>query len=312
MDNVSKPPQGPTAFVMMPFSADFDDVYSTIKAAVAAVDSGVRTVKLDEVLAAGRISDDLVHHLTESTLCVADVTGANPNVMWEVGFAAALKKPLIALNQRDGRLPFDISDVRTLTYDRRALSATLAGPLTEAIRQTLERYAVRSSHVPAPERHRKPNTIAVTGSMDCAPDSARARLQRVLEPYLGKDADWLLGSYGVVDETAAQLLLDAGETRLTVVGHTSYDISGGMLSLLDRHDELVFIDASAEQLPQLSDAPTPRDLLFAARADLMLIGWNGVSQGTRALIDWLSLQNKDHLVCYVQSLRNRSFLRTVR
>src|SRR5579862_7037626 len=107
-----------TAFVIMPFSPEFDDVYEAIQRAVAEVDAGLDVVRLDEVRSAGRISDDLVHGIESAALCIADVSGANPNVMWEVGYAAALRKPLIVLNQKSERLPFDIADIRALMYER--------------------------------------------------------------------------------------------------------------------------------------------------------------------------------------------------
>ena len=87
-------PETAKAFVMMPFAAEFDDVYEAIRRAVATVDDGLELIRLDEVRAAGRISDDMVEELTTCSLCIADVSGSNPNVMWEVGFATALKKPV--------------------------------------------------------------------------------------------------------------------------------------------------------------------------------------------------------------------------
>jgi len=110
------------AFVIMPFASEFDDVYDAIKRAVSRVDAGLHLSRLDELRSAGRISDDLIRELTSCSLCIADVSGANANVMWEVGYAAALKKPVIALNQSSSPLPFDIADVRTVMYDRASLS----------------------------------------------------------------------------------------------------------------------------------------------------------------------------------------------
>jgi nucleoside 2-deoxyribosyltransferase len=120
---------------MMPFAAEFDDVYEAIRRAVATVDDGLELIRLDEVRAAGRISDDMVEELTTCSLCIADVSGSNPNVMWEVGFATALKKPVIVINQVTERLPFDIADVRTVIYDRSALSKSLPDALAAAVSQ---------------------------------------------------------------------------------------------------------------------------------------------------------------------------------
>src|SRR5215469_4947182 len=101
-------------FVIMPFADDFDEVYNTIKDSVSSVNEPMKVIRLDEIRAAGSITEDLVEELRKSTLCIADVTRANPNVMWEVGFAAALGKPIIAINQKGSKLPFDITTVRVL------------------------------------------------------------------------------------------------------------------------------------------------------------------------------------------------------
>ena len=86
-----------TGFAIMPFAPTFDDVYRVMGRALKSVDDGLTLVRLDEIVTPGRISDDLVAELQKATLCIADVTGANPNVMWEVGFAAALSKPTVAM-----------------------------------------------------------------------------------------------------------------------------------------------------------------------------------------------------------------------
>ena len=294
------------AFVIMPFAAEFDDVYDLIKQAISEVDDGLKVVRLDEVRAAGRISEDLVHELSTSTLCVADVTGGNANVMWEVGFATALKKPLIVLNQEYEDLPFDIADLRAVMYERGSLAKTLKVPLAAAIRETLQRYSVANTTV-AKRLNVGRRSIGITGTMECPPDKARNRLARVIDPYLGRGVDWYVGSYGTVDQTAVELLSEAAEKNITVVGYSSYDISGPILSLLSEAGDIAFIDARAEQVPIVKDAPSERDVLLAARCDTVIVGWDGVSGNTRQLINWLASQGKDHLVAFVPPLyRDRS------
>lgn len=147
------------AFVIMPFATAFDDVYATIKQAVRAVDRSIEAVRLDEVRSAGNITDDMVERLRSCTVCIADVTGANPNVMWEVGYAAALQKPTVVLQEGAAALPFDISNVRALRYDRADLTTSLGDPLVQAVTATLERYAAVPARRPTPGS----GSIAVTG-----------------------------------------------------------------------------------------------------------------------------------------------------
>jgi nucleoside 2-deoxyribosyltransferase len=50
-------------------------------------------------------------------LVIAEITPANPNVFYELGYAQALGKPTILLAQRGGTLPFDIRSFRVVYYD---------------------------------------------------------------------------------------------------------------------------------------------------------------------------------------------------
>ena len=123
----------------MPFADDFDDVYGAIKQAVelATQANNGRCFRLDESRPAGRITDRLLGELRSATLCIADITGAKPNVMWELGFAMALEKPVIVITQSLADLPFDIRDMQTIEYQRHRLSLTLTPPLNRVILDTL-------------------------------------------------------------------------------------------------------------------------------------------------------------------------------
>jgi hypothetical protein len=124
----------------MPFAPEFDDVYSTIKASVqeAFGEPGSRCFRLDESRPAGRITDRLLDELRSSSLCIADLTGSRPNVMWEVGFAMALEKPIVVITQVPSELPFDIKDMQNIHYDRNHLSHTLGKPLKTSIIDTIQ------------------------------------------------------------------------------------------------------------------------------------------------------------------------------
>jgi hypothetical protein len=74
--------------VIMPFDLEFDDVYSIIKTVVSSSVPGEQIIcqRLDEIKSAGSIQDDLFRELHHSTICIADLTHNNPNVMLEVGY----------------------------------------------------------------------------------------------------------------------------------------------------------------------------------------------------------------------------------
>lgn len=126
-------------FVIMPFAKEFDDVYTVIKTSVEQViaPTGGRCFRLDEARPAGPITDRLLREIQAANFCVADITGNIPNVMWEVGYAMALGKPIILITQKISELPFDIKDMQSLEYDRGQISRTLSQPLQRMVLDTL-------------------------------------------------------------------------------------------------------------------------------------------------------------------------------
>ena len=173
-------------FVIMPFAHEFDDVYASIKSAVMTSVPGehVECFRLDEIKSAGRITDDLVRELHRSTVCIADLTANKPNVMWEVGYAMALKKPLLFVTQNVHELPFDIKDMRTIGYDRQSLSHSLLAPLSQAFRDTLGTYEVRREVTRLALPKDLGRIVAVTGSMEADTAKAARRVEAVLGPHL--------------------------------------------------------------------------------------------------------------------------------
>lgn len=125
-------------FVIMPFSQEFDDVYTTIKDCVEGATSSVgRCFRLDENQPAGRITERLLRELSSTSFCVADLTGNKPNVMWELGYAMALGRPTIIVTQQRADVPFDIHDMHSLEYDRNRLTRTLSTPLRQVVIDTV-------------------------------------------------------------------------------------------------------------------------------------------------------------------------------
>jgi hypothetical protein len=127
-------------FVIMPFDKGFATVYAAIKKAVASssTDGHVTCTRLDDIKAAGPITLDLVQELREATLCIADMTGNRPNVLWEVGYAMAFGKPVLLITQNSQELPFDVKDLRWITYNPKSVQRTLSPKLAAAVRETLE------------------------------------------------------------------------------------------------------------------------------------------------------------------------------
>lgn len=117
VSNISIDSNPITAFVVMQFTEEFNDLYlEVIRPTVEKF--GIDCVRADDIYNSGSILDDITQSIIESAFVVADITPDNPNVFYEVGYAHAIKKPVILLsdNRRD-RLPFDVSGFRVILYD---------------------------------------------------------------------------------------------------------------------------------------------------------------------------------------------------
>jgi hypothetical protein len=133
-------------FVIMPYDKEFDDVYTHIKNAVENADGNqvIRCTRSDDKTPAGKIHDRLLNELKSADLFIADVTGDNPNVMWEIGYATALGKQVLILTQVPEVLPFDIKNYVYIHYDRNHLKTSLVEKLSQSVHDTLADLEARS------------------------------------------------------------------------------------------------------------------------------------------------------------------------
>ncbi len=102
-------------FVMMPFDKKFDEVYRNFIEPVVK-ENGLSVLRADEMAGPGFIMEQIRSAIQQSRLCIADLTGNNPNVLYEIGYAQAVEKPLILVAQEASKLPFDVAEQRVILY----------------------------------------------------------------------------------------------------------------------------------------------------------------------------------------------------
>jgi hypothetical protein len=122
-------------FVLMPFSNDFNDVYKLgIKEACAA--AGAYCERVDEQIFIDRILDRIYNQIAKADIIVADMTGRNPNVFYEVGYAHALDKLTILLTKNADDIPFDLKHFPHIVYG--SSISSLRDILTQRVRHYVE------------------------------------------------------------------------------------------------------------------------------------------------------------------------------
>jgi nucleoside 2-deoxyribosyltransferase len=118
-------------FVLMPFDGNIEDVYRII-IAPSLMEAGYQVRRADSIAAPGNIIRDILQAISSADLIVADLTGRNPNVFYELAVAQTLGKPTILLTQDYRDIPFDLKMYRMIEYN-----STLEG--AEILRRQLLR-----------------------------------------------------------------------------------------------------------------------------------------------------------------------------
>lgn len=90
----------------------------------AAKSCGYETVRADRISEPGIITSQVIQHLIDDELVVADLSGHNPNVFYELAIRHAVRKPVVQLIQTGESVPFDVSAIRTIRFDYRDLDSS--------------------------------------------------------------------------------------------------------------------------------------------------------------------------------------------
>ncbi len=84
---------------------------------------GYTAVRADEISEPGIITSQVIQHVIDDPLVVADLSEWNPNVFYELAIRHAIRKPLVQLIRKDEKIPFDIASMRTISFDHRDLDS---------------------------------------------------------------------------------------------------------------------------------------------------------------------------------------------
>jgi hypothetical protein len=107
-----------TCFVMMPFGQWMDSYYREIYVP-AIKESGLEPVRADELFSTGSVIEQIWEQISRAKVLLADLTGKNANVFYELGLAHAANKPVVFTTGQLEDVPFDLRHLRVAVYDIR-------------------------------------------------------------------------------------------------------------------------------------------------------------------------------------------------
>lgn len=133
--------QGPEVFVIAPFNRELEPVLEVVRR--AAEDVGYKVVRLDDMAPGALFTSFVLDRIRQADVIVADLTRQSSSVMYELGYAHALRKPTILLlnSKSDGsELPVDLAGFRYFLYDPADL-----GQLALRMKSEIQKTALRRS-----------------------------------------------------------------------------------------------------------------------------------------------------------------------
>lgn len=102
-------------FYVGPFDERATSIYqSHIREAIERV--GLTIHRSDEIFGTSPVMDDIWISLNEAGIVLAEISGRNPNVMYEIGMAHTIGKKVIIITQDSSDIPFDLQRHRYIVY----------------------------------------------------------------------------------------------------------------------------------------------------------------------------------------------------
>lgn len=113
-----------SAFIISPIGSpesetrkNANDVRDLLIKPIVEGEFGFECLRADDSYDNPKIDADIISHLIKDDLVIADLTGHNANVFYELAVRHSAQKPVILLIQADQKIPFDITTYRTIYYD---------------------------------------------------------------------------------------------------------------------------------------------------------------------------------------------------
>ena len=133
---------------------------------------GYTAVRGDMIEEDGLITKQIFQHLFEDPLVIADLTGSNPNVFYELAICHALRRPLLHLIEEGSKMQFDVADVRAIRYSLEN-AETISAAKRAVIRRVGE-LEMRDPYLDTPVSAAIDSQLLVTKTPDLGQEFDRA------------------------------------------------------------------------------------------------------------------------------------------
>ena len=125
---------------------------------------GFAAQRVDEFNTPDSITQEILEALNDYDLVIADLTGHNPNVFFEIGYRARSQKPIIHLKRKDEIIPFDVSTIHTFEYDLTDLDMVTA--TKDRLEQVIKNFKYDEAKEPKKANNNFENNIIVASLND--------------------------------------------------------------------------------------------------------------------------------------------------
>jgi len=102
-------------FYLTPFNTDYNETFFSVRSTCEKL--RLNCIRGDEEFVPNDVFSVILKQIVKSRFLIANITGRNPNVMYELGVAHALGKPTIIIAKNFTDIPFDLNNKRIIIFD---------------------------------------------------------------------------------------------------------------------------------------------------------------------------------------------------
>jgi len=203
-----------------------DEIYKFI-IAPAVSSAGLEPYRADLDFTPGAITPKFISELLGARLIIADLTGRNPNVFYELGIAHSFARPLISIADSSSSLPFDTKDERVIElgeYTASGLTYIQGEQAKSSLEESLKIVLAEGYVPPSPLRE-----LAANASVDqLAPDNPiaaeMAQMRETLEEIRKRVTPRIIRSVPSTVKSDIEALRDVIRRNIAALDESDFEL----------------------------------------------------------------------------------------